>query len=146
MAVEAHQMNYLLVQIIHFVFCFEILLDPYRHIDWQMLRDFSMLPLKKIKVNYVWEGFTGGSNDKEHACQSCRRCKRGRFHPWVRMIPWRRKWQLTPVFLPGEFHGQRNLVGYSPWGGKESDTTDGLTLVFPYVSLSLRISLLWNFF
>ena len=39
-------------------------------------------------------------------------------------IPWRRKWQPIPVFLPGESHGQRNLAGYSPWGCKESDTTD----------------------
>ena len=38
--------------------------------------------------------------------------------------PWRREWQLTPAFLPGKFHGQRNLVGYSPWGCKESDTTE----------------------
>ena len=38
--------------------------------------------------------------------------------------PWRRKWQRTPVFLPGEFHGQRSLAGYSPWGHKESDTTE----------------------
>ena len=38
-------------------------------------------------------------------------------------IPWRRKWQPTPVFLPGESHGQRNLVGYSPWGRKELVTT-----------------------
>ena len=44
-----------------------------------------------------------------------RRCKRHRFDPWVRMIPWRRKWQPTPVFLPGEFHAQRSLAGYSPW-------------------------------
>ena len=39
-------------------------------------------------------------------------------------IPWRREWQLTPVFLPGESHGQRSLVGYSPWADKESDTTE----------------------
>ena len=38
--------------------------------------------------------------------------------------PWSRKWHLTPVFLPGKFYGQRNLVGYSPWGCKESDTTE----------------------
>ena len=50
-----------------------------------------------------------------------------RFDPWVRKISWRRKWQSTPVFLPGEFHGQRSLVGYSPWGHKESDTTKWLT-------------------
>ena len=54
---------------------------------------------------------------KESACQ-CRRCKRPRFSPWVRKIPWRRKWQPTPVFLPGEFYGQRSLAGYSPWGRK----------------------------
>ena len=47
---------------------------------------------------------------KESACQ-CRRC---RFHPWVGKIPWRRKWQPSPVFLPGESHGQRSLGGYSP--------------------------------
>ena len=46
------------------------------------------------------------------------------FDPWVEKIPWRRKWQPAPVFLPGEFHGQRNLVGYSPWGCKESDMTE----------------------
>ena len=50
-----------------------------------------------------------------------------RFDPWVRKISWRRKWQSTPVFLPGEFYGQRSLVGYSPWGHKESDTTKWLT-------------------
>ena len=44
------------------------------------------------------------------------------FDPWVGKIPWRRAWQPTPVFLPGKFHGQRSLVGYSPWGRKESDT------------------------
>ena len=46
--------------------------------------------------------------------------------PWVRKIPWRRKWQPTPVFLPGKSHGRRSLVGYSPWGGKELDTTEQL--------------------
>ena len=43
--------------------------------------------------------------------------------PWVGTIPWRRKWQPTPVFLPGKSHGRRILLGYSPWGRKESDTT-----------------------
>jgi len=46
------------------------------------------------------------------------------FDPPVRKIPWRREWQSTPVFLPGEFHGQRSLAGYSPWGCKELDTTE----------------------
>ena len=48
------------------------------------------------------------------------------FSSWVRKIPWRRKWSPTPVFLPGEFHGQRSLVDHSPWGCKESDTTEQL--------------------
>ena len=43
-----------------------------------------------------------------------RRCKSHRFHPWLGKIPWRRAWQSIPVFLPGESHGQRSLVGYSP--------------------------------
>ena len=46
------------------------------------------------------------------------------FDPWVGKNPWRRKWQPTPIFLPGNFHGQRSLAGYSPWGRKESDTTE----------------------
>ena len=48
------------------------------------------------------------------------------FNPWVGKIPWRREWQPTPVFMPGKSHGPRSLVGYSPWGRKESDTgSDG---------------------
>ena len=43
-------------------------------------------------------------------------CRRYGFNPWVRKIPWTRAWQPTPVFLPGESHGQRSLVGFSPWG------------------------------
>ena len=50
-----------------------------------------------------------------------------RIDPRVRKIPWRRKWQPTPLFLPGESHGQRNLEGYSPWSCKESDTTEQLS-------------------
>ena len=50
-----------------------------------------------------------------------------RFDPWVRKIPCRREWLLTLVFLPGEFHGQRSLADYSPWGHKELDTIEQLT-------------------
>ena len=56
-----------------------------------------------------------------------------RLHPWVRKIPWRRERQLTSAFLPGEFHGQRSLAGYSPRGLKESDTTERLHLIFIYI-------------
>ena len=54
------------------------------------------------------------------ACQS----RRPGFSPWVGKIPWRRARQPTPVFLPGEFHGQRSLIGYSPWGHKELGMTE----------------------
>ena len=64
-----------------------------------------------------WGGPPRGPSGKEAACQLKRREKHG-LHPWVRKIPWGRKQQPTPVFLPGESHGQRSLVGYSPWGGK----------------------------
>ena len=53
--------------------------------------------------------------------------KRHSFDSGLRKIPWIRAWQPTPVFLPGEFHGQRSLVGYSPWGRKELDTTERLS-------------------
>ena len=56
---------------------------------------------------------------KESTCQ----CRRHRFNPWIRKIPWRRKWQPTPVLLPGKSHGQKHLIGYSPRGRKESDMT-----------------------
>ena len=54
--------------------------------------------------------------------------RRPEFNPWVRKIPWRRKWQPTPVLFPGKSHGQRSLVGYSPWGYKELGTTEQLSL------------------
>ena len=53
-------------------------------------------------------------------------CGRPRFDPWVGKIPWRRKWPPIQEFLPGKSHGLRNLVGYSPWGCKESDMTERL--------------------
>ena len=56
--------------------------------------------------------FPGGTSGHEPTSQ-CRRHKRCGFSPWVGKIPWRRAWQPTPVFLPGESHGQRSLAGYS---------------------------------
>ena len=66
-------------------------------------------------------GFPGGASGMN---LQCRRCKRRRFDPWVRKIPWSRKWQPTLVFLPGESQGQRSLVGYSSWSHKDLDTTE----------------------
>ena len=62
-------------------------------------------------------------SSKRIPCQ----CRRFRCYPWVRKIPWRRKRQPTPLFLPGKSHGQRSLVGYSPWGPQESDMTKPLS-------------------
>ena len=76
------------------------------------------------KDTYHAFGLPGWLSGKELACQ----CRRHGFDPWVRKIPWRIKWQPTPVFLPGESYGRRSLVGYSPQGHKESDTTEWLHL------------------
>ena len=64
---------------------------------------------------------------QELTCQ-CRRYKKRGFNPWVRKIPWSRRWQPTPVFLPGKFHGQRSLAGYNSQGHKELDTTEQLSI------------------
>ena len=69
---------------------------------------------KKRPAVQNW-GFPGGSmvkKNKKSACK-CKRCRRYRFSLWVEKIPWRRAWQPTPVYLPGESQGQRSLVGYS---------------------------------
>ena len=63
---------------------------------------------------------------KEPACQ-CKRRRRHRFHPWVRKIPWRRKWQPSPVFLPAKSSGQRSLVDYSPY--KKLDMTEHTCMI-----------------
>ena len=52
--------------------------------------------------------------------------------PWVGKVPWRREWLPTPVFLPGESHGQRSLAGYRSWGRRESEMTEPLTHAHPY--------------
>ena len=72
---------------------------------------------------YFTTGFPGGASGKEPTSQ-CRRHKRCGFHSWVGQILWRRAWQPTPAFLPGEPYGQRSLVGYSPCGHKDSDMTE----------------------
>ena len=68
-------------------------------------------------------GLPGGSDSKGSTCNA----GRPGFDPIVRQIPWRRKYQCTLVFFPGQSHAQRNLAGYSPWGHKELDMTERLT-------------------
>ena len=83
-------------------------------------------------------GFPGGSD-----CV-CLQCGRPGFDSWVGKIPWSRKWQSTPVFLPEKSHGQGGQVGYSPWCHKESDMTEWLSM---HTWLRLVLSLLcewWN--
>ena len=94
-------------------------------------------PWRELPLEYAWglshqaARFPGSSDGKESACNAG---YLGRKDSWVGKIPWRRAWQPTPVFLLGEFHGQRSLAGYSPWSRKDSDTTGQLT-----VSLSLSL-------
>ena len=88
----------------------------------------SLLQHHSLKASSLWcsaffmVGFPGGSDIKSVCLQG----RRPGFDPWVGKVPWRRKRQLTPVLLPGKFHGRRSLVGYSPWGCKESDMTEQL--------------------
>ena len=96
---------------------------PYHAIICHLLcHGYSVFQILRCILKWYWvtinaRGFTGGASGKEPACQ-CRRHKRLMFNPWVGKIPWSRKWQPTPVFLPGESHGQRSLAGCGPWDHK----------------------------
>ena len=82
------------------------------------VRDFILGDPKSLQM------VTAAMKLKDTCKSVCLQCGRPGFVPWVGKIPWRRKRQPTPVLLPGESHGWRNLVGYSPWGRKDSDTTE----------------------
>ena len=82
-----------------------------------------------LKIKCVWLSmYTLGASqvaqEVKNPPASAGDIKRLGFDPWVGKISWRRKWQLTPVFLPGESHGQRSLAGYSSWGRRELDMTE----------------------
>ena len=79
-------------------------------------------------------GFPGGSDGEEPAVKET----------WVGKISWRREQQPTPVFLPGESHGQRSLVGYSPWGRKEPNMAEHLTLSLSFLDAE-RLSCLRSY-
>ena len=72
---------------------------------------------------YKMHGVPWWLSGEESDCQ----CRSPEFSPWVRKLPWRRKWQATPISLPGKSHGQRSQAGYSPWDHKESDLAEQLT-------------------
>ena len=83
---------------------------------WHLVTQ-KLFPNLKTALEQVIRELPWWLRGKESACQ-CRRCG---FDPWIRKIPWSRRQQPTPVLLPGKFHGQRSLMGYSPWGCKELD-------------------------
>ena len=104
------------------------------------------LYLDCLTLPHASQGFSGGTNDKEPACQR-KRCKRHRFDPWVAKIPWRKAWQPTPVFLSGESHGQRSLVGCRPQSCKELNTTDAASHSTTHASQTVLFFLAFgNFF
>ena len=80
-------------------------------------KEGGRIALKLVLGIGTWLGFPRWQNGEESSCQ-CRGSKRCKFDPWVGKTPWSRKWQPTPLFLHGESHGQRSLVGYSPWSHK----------------------------
>ena len=82
--------------------------------------------LSKWNINQLWgiQGFPGSSDGKVSPCNAGDLGSTPDSYPWVRKIPWRRKWQPTPVFLPGEFPGQRRLAGYIQWDHKKLDATN----------------------
>ena len=97
---------------------YTILLIPLGQMRWSILIcAHNHHPITwRIYLLFCFLGGTSGKKKKKKpACQS-RRHKRCGFNPWVRKILWRKKWQPTPVLLPGKSHGQRSLVGYSLWG------------------------------
>ena len=105
-----------------------------RAVGWDALESYHAVLATNKKMKWfsidsgrllnLWllVGLPSRLNGEESTCQ-CRRCRRRGFDPWVGTISWGRKWQPMTVFLPGKFHGQRSLAGYSPWGHNESDTT-----------------------
>ena len=96
--------------------------------QWLVVWPWKDAPCLWVSVSlpHLW-GFPHGSDGKESACKAWD----PGFDPWVWKIPWRKEWLLTPVFLSGKSHGQRSLAGYSPWGRKELDMIERLTLPHP---------------
>ena len=81
------------------------------HVLVHSLSLLRKMPLMNIYI-HLWDSLIA------QLVKNCLQCRRPGFDSWVEKIPWRRKWQHTPVFLPGKSHGQRSLVVYSPWGHK----------------------------
>ena len=135
-------------------------------IKWKIMLLKSVFVMKYCKVHYLeirWhlicpyiyqyiqmytdiqiDGLPCWFSGKESTCQ-CKRKKRCGFHPWVRQMPWSRKWQPIPVFLSEKFHRQRSLVGYSPYGSKESDMTEQLSTHIDSSRCKILTIFIWSF-
>ena len=100
-------------------------------------------PAQKNHTLQEGSSFPGGASGKESACQ-CTKCMRHEFNLWVGKIPWNRRRQSAPVFLPRKFHGQRSPADYSPWGCKESHTTEWLSIIRKKSSLLAVSHLCWQ--
>ena len=88
---------------------------------WLLAQAPSIPERELFFLNYdiAHVGLPVGLSGKESVCQGRRETQETWVQPWGGHVHWRRKWQPTPVFLPGKSHGQRGLVDYSPWGCKE---------------------------
>ena len=107
----------------------------YHHISRLLLSKSNQL--FSYNIIYTLSNFCSWTFLVAQTVSICLQCGRPGFNPWVRKISWRRKWQATPLFLPGKSHGWRSLVDYSSWGHKESDMSEWLH------SLNLLLMLLW---
>ena len=98
-----------------------------------------------LYFKFIYRGIGRLASLMTQTLRICLWCRRPRFDPWVRKMPWRREWQPTQVLLPGELHGQRSLVGYSPWGRKESDMTERYNnrkIKFSLLNIKIQTTLL----
>ena len=112
--------------------------DQITNIHWFMekAREFQKTSIS-ASLTTLWASLVAQEDAKASACRG-----RPGFDPWVGKIPWRQKWQPTPV--PGKFHGWRNLVGYSPWGHKESDTTERIHFTKSLTVWITNWKIFWN--
>ena len=114
-----------------------------RQVQWgikfHMQGQLDFKSSKLVNLLYIWVSNTWGfpSDSELKNLPAKEEMQETGFDPWVRKIPWRRKWQPIPIFLLGESHGQRSLAGYSPWGLKESNRTEQLS-VLQYLRASLN--------
>ena len=100
------------------------------------MENSTELPQEVKNKSIIWSNWW--LSGKESAWQ----CWKRRFNPWVGKIPWKGKWQPTPVFLPAKYHGQRSMVGSSPWGHKrvfikEQENTKSKSYMHPYAQCSI---------